>query len=160
MAVEITLLKAATFPRLRAVEEALSGGERPSPALRAPSPRTRGEGTGDLGTLVERIKSKKPLIATYLDSATSANKNGNRITWTFSDPAYVDYVNDARGTIEQIASEVFGETTTIEAVAEAPQTGRRAEDKQQPQSALRDDPVMRAFQKHLGAEPVESRRSK
>jgi len=161
LAVEITLLKAATFPRLRAVEEALGGGGAPASAGEKPRPRPAKAGapSDTLSSLVERIKAKKPLIATYLDSATSANKNGNRVTWTFADPAYVDYVNDARATIEQIASEVFGEPTTIEAVAEAPQTGRRAEDKQ-PQSALRDDPVMRAFQKHLGAEPVESRRSK
>ena len=79
------------------------------------------------------------------------------MTWTFADPAYVDYVNDARATIEQIASDVFGEPTTIEAVTEEPASGRRDEDKP---SALRDDPVLRAFQKHLGAEPVDSRRSK
>jgi len=159
LAVEITLLKAATFPRLRAVEEALGGAPASAGEKPRPRPAKAGAPSDTLGSLVERIKAKKPLIATYLDSATSANKSGNRVTWTFADPAYVDYVNDARATIEQIASEVFGEPTTIEAVAEAPQTGRRAEDKQ-PQSALRDDPVMRAFQKHLGAEPVESRRSK
>jgi|ERR1051326_2436411 DNA polymerase-3 subunit gamma/tau len=160
LAVEITLLKAATFPRLRTVEEALSSGA-PASAGEKPRPRPAKAGapSDTLETLVDRIKTKKPLIATYLENATSSNKTGNRVTWTFADPAYADYVNDARATIEQIASEVFGEPTTIEAVAEAPPSGRRAEDKPQ-QSALRDDPVMRAFQKHLGAEPVESRRSK
>jgi len=163
LAVEITLLKAATFPRLRTVEEALaSGGGQAPPPVRARAEKRTGEAPilhGNLDALVDRIKAKKPLIATYLENAKSSNKTGNRVTWTFADPAYVDYVNDARATIEQIASEVFGEPTTIEAITEAPQTGLRAEDKPQ-QSALRDDPVMRAFQKHLGAEPVESRRSK
>jgi DNA polymerase-3 subunit gamma/tau len=162
LAVEITLLKAATFPRLRAVEEALNGGTAsagPGPAPKRASASTPAKaGAPSLDALNDRIKKSKPLIASYLAEAKSATKNANRVTWTFADPAYVDYVNDARPTIEQIAAEVFGEPTTIEAIAEAPQTGRRAEDNQQ--STLRDDPVMRAFQKHLGAEPVESRRSK
>ena len=40
--------------------------------------------------------------------------------------------------------------------AQQPQ-GRRAEDKP---SAVREDPIVKAFQKHLGGEIVESRRSK
>jgi len=174
LAVEITLLKAATFPRLRTVEEALSGvpqsgapasagSRRPSKPAKAGAPSAEDAassfdaGSSLLDALADRIKKAKPLIASYLVEAKSAKRDGNRVTWTFADPAYVDYVNDARATIEQIASDVFGEPTTIEAVTEEPASGRRDEDKP---SALRDDPVLRAFQKHLGAEPVDSRRSK
>jgi len=168
LAVEITLLKAATFPRLREVESVLSGAAAPPPARSTTQKPTRSGGEGaaapqsnqnnTLATLLDRIKKSKPLIATYLADAKSATKTGNRITWTFTDSAYVDYVNDARATIEQIASDVFGEPTVIEAVAEQVEnTGRRAEDKP---SAMRDDPVLRSFQKHLGAEPVDTRRSK
>ena len=57
--------------------------------------------------------------------------------------------------IEQIAAEVFGEPMTIEAKRRvARRTARRGEDKPSP---LRDDPVVSAFQKHLGGEIVESR---
>ena len=59
--------------------------------------------------------------------------------------------------IETIASEVFGEKTTIEAVAENAQPSKPREEKASP---LKDDPVLRAFEKHLGANIVESRNSK
>jgi hypothetical protein len=39
--------------------------------------------------------------------------------------------------------------------SQPPQAGRRAEDKP---SSLRDDPVLRSFQKHLGGELVKEKR--
>jgi DNA polymerase-3 subunit gamma/tau len=194
LAVEIALLKAATFPRLRAVEEVLAGGatpERPAPPLRrgappaepAPSPaaaraaasssaraqsapaatkpaaqapRHVPEGATDVSALIARLQKAKPLIATYLSHAMSVHKEGGRIAWTFEDPFYADTVSDARATIEPIASEVFGEPITIEATVGSPAPAtRRAEDKP---SALRDDPLVRAFQKHLGGEIVDSKK--
>lgn len=156
LAVEIALLKAATFPRLRAVEEVLAGGatpQPPSPAARRPAV----EGAADVSALIARLQKAKPLIATYLSHAASVRKEGGRINWTFNDSFYADAVSDARATIEPIASEVFGEHITIEATvgSPAPAAGRRAEDKP---SALRDDPVVRAFQKHLGGEIVDSKK--
>ena len=168
LAVEIALLKAATFPRLKAVEAVLSGAPAPSPASVPPQRepqrerKAAGEGAGaplsSMDGLQQRIQKTKPLIASYLSHAKNVKKDGNRITWTFDDATYADYVKDAKMTIEQIASDVFGEPVTIEALAEViPQQNRRTEDKP---SALRDDPVVRAFQKHLGADIVESRRTK
>jgi DNA polymerase-3 subunit gamma/tau len=163
LAVEITLLKAATFPRLKAVEAVLSGAPAASPAAAGPQRERKaaGEGAGatpsSLDGLQQRLQKSKPAIASYVAHAKSAARNGNRITWTFDDATYADYVNDAKATIEQMASEVFGEPVTIEAIAAVVPQNRREEDKP---SALRDDPVMRAFQKHLGAEIVEGRRTK
>ncbi|HEX3110217.1 MAG TPA: DNA polymerase III subunit gamma/tau, partial [Thermoanaerobaculia bacterium] len=170
LAVEIALLKAATFPRLKAVEAVLagqSGGEGAAAPLRTTAPaatqkqdagRIAGATPSTLDGLQQRIQKTKPLIASYLSHAKSAKKDGNRITWMFDDATYADYVKDAKTTIEQIASDVFGEPVTIEAIAEVvPPQSRRAEDKP---SALRDDPVVRAFQKHLGADIVEGRRTK
>jgi len=168
LAVEIAVLKAATFPRLKAVEAVLagqSGGEGASAPSRTATAatqkqdggRTAGAKPSTLDGLQQRIQKTKPLIASYLSHAKSAKKDGNRITWTFDDATYTDYVNDSKVTIEQIASDVFGEPVTIEAVAEVMPHNRRTEDKP---SALRDDPVVRAFQKHLGADIVESRRTK
>lgn len=194
LAVEIALLKAATFPRLRAVEDVLSGSatpERPAPAARrsappaesaprppasraaaSPSARSQSapaatkaaaeaphpvpEGAADVSALIARLQKAKPLIATYLSNAISVRRQGGRIAWTFDDSFYADAVSDARATIEPIASEVFGEPITIEATAGSPApAARRAEDKP---SALRDDPLVRAFQKHLGGEIVDSKK--
>ncbi len=158
LAVEIALLKAATFPRLKAVEAVLAGESSAASSgavpARAPAP-TQKQST--LDALQQRLQKSKPAIASFLAHAKSAKKDGNRITWIFDDATYADYVKDAKVTIEQIASDVFGETVTVDAVAEIIPHNRREEDKP---SALRDDPVMRAFQKHLGAEIVEGRRTK
>jgi DNA polymerase-3 subunit gamma/tau len=159
LAVELALLKAATFPRLKAVEEVLAG------APSSPRPATRGEGSGvrgkpsDLNALTEKLAKTRPLIAGYIDHATSGTKDANKITWTFDDQTFLDYVNDAKATIEQLASELYGEKMTIETKLESAQQqlGRRTEDKP---SALREDPIVKAFQKHLGGEIVEGRRSK
>jgi DNA polymerase-3 subunit gamma/tau len=166
LAVEIALLKAATFPRLKAVEAVLagqSGGEgaaapqKTAGRIAGATQKQSASVPSSLDGLQQRIQKTKPLIASYLSHAKSVKKDGNRITWTFDDATYADYVKDAKMTIEQIASDVFGEQVTIEAIAEVMPHNRREEDKP---SALRDDPVVRAFQKHLGADIVESRRTK
>jgi len=164
LAVEIALLKAATFPRLKAVEEALSSGaasveRRP---LRAPEPAARkGSAAGAAAAprepnLVESIKAKRPLIGGYLDAATM-ERSGNTITFTFTDAFQAESVSEAKEALAQIASEVYGETMKVEVnVAESEKAaGRRAEDKP---SALRDDPVVRSFQKHLGGELFKENR--
>jgi DNA polymerase-3 subunit gamma/tau len=167
LAVELALLKAATYPKLKAVEEVLAGGgsavaqSRGSAAPPTPQPRNRATTQPqDLSALTERLSKSRPLIAGYIDHATSGRKEGNRIIWTFDDSTYADYVNDAKATLEQLAAELYGEKMTIETKLEGaaqPQQGRRAEEKP---SALREDPVVKAFQKHLGGEIVESRRPK
>jgi DNA polymerase III subunit gamma/tau len=167
LAVEVALLKAATFPKLKAVEEVLAEGgrsavarSRGSAATPAPQPRNRATAQPEgLSSLIEKLQKSRPLIATYVGHATSGKKEGGKIVWTFDDQTFADYVNDAKATIEQLATELYGEKMTIETklAGTQPQESRRVEDKP---SALREDPVMKAFQKHLGGEIVESRRSK
>jgi len=169
LAVEIALLKAATFPRLKSVEAVLGGGgtgpaltsgtaaASPAPVPRKAAGASTSAAPSTLDGLMQRIQKSKPLIASFLSNAKTARKDGNRVIWTFEDPTYVNYVNDAKATIEQIATEVFGEPTTIEATAESAKQNAKAEEKP---SALRDDPIVRAFQKHLGADIVENRRTK
>ena len=168
LAVEIALLKAATFPRLKSVESVLAGDTTPAPnagraSARPKAPEGRAEArptsapsTG--GDLVERIRKAKPMVGSYLKDAT-ITKSGARITIALADDFAVDAVNDAKAAIEQIASELHGERITVEAKlheSESTPTGRRAEDKPSP---LRDDPVLSAFRKHLGGELVkESKR--
>lgn len=180
LAVEIALLKTATFPRLKSVEQVLAGDTTPAPNAgrasarpNAPAPRAEARATSapphppegraearpaSGNDLVERVRKAKPMVGSYLKDAT-VTRNGNRVVLELGDAFAVDAVTDARSTIEQIASELYGERITIEVKqqeAQTPQGGRRAEDKPSP---LRDDPVLSAFRKHLGGELVkESKR--
>jgi DNA polymerase-3 subunit gamma/tau len=164
LAVEIALLKAATFPRLKSVESVLAGGaqsvERPAKARPAeskslPTREPPAPGATPSGDLVARIKQKRPLIGGYLEGARM-EREGNRITFTFDDAFHADSVSDAKDAIGQIASELLGEKMTVETkVASADANGRRSDDKPAP---LRDDPVISAFRKHLGGELVKEKR--
>jgi DNA polymerase-3 subunit gamma/tau len=158
LAVEIAVLKAAMFPRLKAVEEALAGGGQAIPPVRPKAPR-REEGQARSpvpqqdGDLVGAFKKKRPLIAPYLESAT-IEKTGNRVVLTFTDKFAADSVSDAKESLAEVAHAVYGETVAVDIRVQQPEAGaaRRAEDKP---AALRDDPVLSAFRKHLGADLVK-----
>jgi DNA polymerase-3 subunit gamma/tau len=171
LAVELALLKAATFPRLKSVEQVLSGGgQAPSPVRPAPAPKKAApeaqagapalhkSADASVATLLDRVRKARPMVGMYLADA-QVKQDGNRITFTFDDSFKADSASDAKAAIEEIARELFGpsarvEIATQQAAPAAPEK-RRAED--QP-SALRDDPVVQAFAKHLGGEVVESRK--
>ncbi|HET8775728.1 MAG TPA: DNA polymerase III subunit gamma/tau [Thermoanaerobaculia bacterium] len=170
LAVEIALLKAATFPRLKSVEQVLAGDTKiaapppPRAASRAsvssappPTANRQPPAAVATGDLIEAIKKKKPMVASYLNDAT-LSKDGSRVIFEIVDDAFaVESINDARGAIEEIASQHYGERVSVEArlkEAEPAPAGRRAEDKPAP---LRDDPVLSAFRKHLGGEIVKER---
>jgi DNA polymerase-3 subunit gamma/tau len=164
LAVEIALLKAATFPRLKSVESVLAGGSpiaerpvkaRPAESKPAPARQQPAPSPSSSGDLVTRIKQKRPLIGGYLEGARM-EREGTRITFTFDDAFHADSVSDAKDAIAQIASELLGEKMTVETkVATADANGRRSDDKPAP---LRDDPVISAFRKHLGGELVKEKR--
>ena len=166
LAVEIALLKAATFPRLRSVEQALAGGAPAAPAQtvrrgagsqpaasKAQAESVRHVSAGDLSGLVARVKKAKPLLGGYLETAASSAIDGDRISMSFADPFTADSVRGSQKMIEDLAAEVFGRTMAIDiGTAEA-----KADAKGQQQS-LRDDPIVKAFQNHLGGEIVEGRK--
>ncbi|HEY0143081.1 MAG TPA: DNA polymerase III subunit gamma/tau [Thermoanaerobaculia bacterium] len=168
LAVEIALLKAATFPRLQAIESVVAGNvgtgalraSSPPPApARAPEPRKAPEparaSSGSNDDLVARIKKQRPLMAVYLEKA-ALERNGSTVVFTFDDTFAEETIRDAKESIAAIATEVYGEPMKIETrvATAAPQAGRRAEDKAQP-SGLQNDPVVSAFRKHLGGELVK-----
>jgi len=161
LAVEIALLKAATFPRLRAVEEVLSGsGVAESRGLAAPkahpeTPRPRDSATGDTAAFLDKINKTRPLIGGYLSGAKSHRREGDRLIFVFDSKLAADSVNDAKQSLEQIAADVFGAPTAVEAVVADDAAPREAT-----QSPLRDDPIVQAFKKHLGGEIVEARKAK
>jgi DNA polymerase-3 subunit gamma/tau len=185
LAVEIALLKAATFPRLRSVEEALgsggpvaeSRGRAAAEPSRAPAPARRetakpvsretaqppdretapktAAAAGDVDAFIERVQKARPLIGGYLAAAKSRRRDGNRLLLTFSDSFTAEQVTGARQALEQLAAEVFGEPVSIDVQLDNPAAASAPASKSSP---LRDDPVVQAFQKHLGADLVESRK--
>jgi DNA polymerase-3 subunit gamma/tau len=153
LAVEIALLKAATFPRLKAVEEVLSSGASPQPAARNPQPASRDPRPATFESFLTQVRKTSQLLASYLSSAKSS-REGNRLIFTSDAGISVDAINDEKKQLESIAAEVFGAPVEIEAKLE------EAAAREEKGPTLRDDPVVRAFQKHLGADIVETRRSK
>src|SRR5688572_1541111 len=139
LAVEIALLKAATFPRLKSVESVIAGDTtalaRPA-VTKQPVPDNRQPTTDNTSASspVARVKQKRPLVGGYLEAARM-ERDGNKITFTFDDAFHADSVADAKDAIAAIASEMSGEKITIEtrvAAADATPTGRRSEDKPAP----------------------------
>ncbi|HEX3068199.1 MAG TPA: DNA polymerase III subunit gamma/tau [Thermoanaerobaculia bacterium] len=176
LAVEIALLKAATFPRLRAVEEALgSGATVEHRATAAPKAERRSDSpvrqTAKVGlesptyvqqsepatvdAFIERVQKARPLIGGYLAAAKSRRRDGNRLLLTFGDSFTAEQITGAKPTLEQLAAEVFGEAVSIDVQLDNPAAAAAPPSKSSP---LRDDPVVQAFQKHLGADLVESRK--
>jgi DNA polymerase-3 subunit gamma/tau len=159
LAVEVALLKAATFPRLRAAEEVLSGASVGTGFSRS-EPAKAGSHTETAGALltsfIERVQKARPSIGSYLANAKSSHASGDRLIFTFNDNYYADSVSEAREALEKIAADVYGTPMKIEveAAEEKPAAATAG------QSQLREDPVLKAFQKHLGGEVVDSRRSK
>jgi DNA polymerase-3 subunit gamma/tau len=174
LAVEIALLKAATFPRLRAVEEALAGtpkAERRSDSpVRQTDPPVRQTAkvglesptyvkpeptAASVDVFIERVQKARPLIGGYLAAAKSRRRDGSRLLLTFSDSFTAEQITGAKQALEQIAAEVFGEPVSIDVQLDNPAAAAAPASKSSP---LRDDPVVQAFQKHLGADLVESRK--
>lgn len=206
LAVEIAFLKAATFPRLRAVEDALaqSGGggasdsnppAPPAPARRAtpapasvspepspersraqsaaptPRPATGAEkpspkrtiatpsGGDDPQDYVDRVQAARPLLGSYLAGSKSIRRNGDRLIFVF-DPAqsfFAESLREQIRTLEEIAQDVYGSPVKLDIEVEGAET-RLGKTEAKPASPLQDDPVLKAFQKHLGGEIVESRK--
>ena len=165
LAVEVALLKAATFPRLREVEAALSGGQvaaapvpskpvPPRPAKAGPHTSSPIQSTDDVQPLLDRLQKTRPLVAGYLATAKTMRRTDDRVVFTFDDKFTAESVSDARAIIEDTAKEIYGSPVRLEVVSgNAPEKTAGAE-------PMREDPVLKAFQKHLGGEVVETRRSK
>ena len=183
LAVEIALLKAATFPRLKSVEQVLGGQQSAGVPVSTPKARASTESSappitrpaatratpkkaeeenerpstasGDTGALLDRIRKQRPLIAGYLESAV-VEREGNTLTFVFDNSIAADSVGDAKDSIADVASEVFGVKMRVESrVGSKDEKIARADEKPAP---LKDDPVLSAFRKHLGGELVKEKR--
>jgi DNA polymerase-3 subunit gamma/tau len=153
LAVEIALLKAATFPRLRAVEEALSGtaSSAPQPQSRA-AKTTKQAAPASNAAFVERVKKARAITGAYLEDA-KLSLDGNVLRVALSDAFAAESVRNAQPLLDDAARELFGAGVKVEVTSD--------EKPPEPQTAtlpLREDPVVKAFQKHLGGELVEPRK--
>jgi hypothetical protein len=100
------------------------------------------------------VQKARPLIGGYLAAAKSRRRDGSRLLLTFGDSFTAEQVSGALPALEQLAAEVFGEPVSIDVQLDNPASAAPASKS----SPLRDDPVVQAFQKHLGADLVESRK--
>jgi hypothetical protein len=112
-----------------------------------------------VAAFVERVQSTRRGLYAYLSAAKSHRRDGNRVIFLFdaADSSFTDFLKDDAASLETLAAEVLGEPVKLDFKVEndMPETGRRADDRP---SALREDPVMKSFAKHLGGEIVETRK--
>lgn len=180
LAVEVAILKAATLPRLRSVEQALSGGADIKPALKPASPksatpanpvsasRTRvpapppepqrvsaqsETGMNELARLlVEEMRKQRPAAASYLEQAKGVRVEPRVITFEYdaADAFAAQYLMDAANAslLNEIGERVGQRPVAIEILQSGhPETGKT-------ERRITDDPVIKAFAKHLGGEVV------
>jgi DNA polymerase-3 subunit gamma/tau len=189
LAVEIALLKAATFPRLKSVEEALAGSggsmpaERPVRTSRAkkappaqagpaqpataqrdqlPPPTSTGQPTAAdqpaVSAFIQKVGARRRGLASYLEQARDSRREGPAFVFEFdaAQQFIVDSLNEASAFLDETATEVFGSQTQVKATVRAEaQSGVRRDGQPVP---LHDDPIIKAFQKHLGGEIVQPKR--
>jgi len=163
LAVEIAVLKAATLPRLRAVESLLNE-TRQSPGTSSPvqrkTPTARSEpalgastrsagGTAEAATqFIEKVRQQRKAAATYLEQARRATVEEQILTFEYEPESQfaVDYLSEAKQL--EFLNELAHPLTVRVRVAGKPQ------DERKPERRITDDPVIKAFAKHLGGEIV------
>jgi DNA polymerase-3 subunit gamma/tau len=172
LAVEVALLKAATFPRMRAIEQILAGGGEPVAAPRAAPPRARAEAPEarraaakepaaepeppDAGNFAERfvarVRREKKVLAGYLEQARKIRQEGDDVVLEFeaSQTFEVDYLkgDDQIAFLSAAAQELLGRPANLKIVA------REAAESAKPQNPAAADPVLQSLAKHLGGEVV------
>jgi DNA polymerase III subunit gamma/tau len=177
LAVELALLKAATLPRLRSVEDAIASGgsteptqppktastPRPAPAGKSTSPRASAKpapasgGGDDVDRIMNAVASKRRASAQYLRSAKAIRIEEDvlRIEFDKEDQFAADYVSEPALAqfIASQASETLGRPISVKVAILSPK-GAAGEPAEKKSSPLNDDPVINAFRKHLGGEVV------
>jgi DNA polymerase-3 subunit gamma/tau len=188
LAVEIALLKAATFPRLKSVESVLAGAggatgfspstpvpksgglkaaapQAPSPAASptaasptAASPAHRQPPTANQPEDLVARVRAKRPLVGGYLANATMERNGNKLTFTFEDSFQADSVSDAKDAVAQIASELYGEKMLVETRVGGSEPAPTGRRAEDKPAPLRDDPVVSAFRKHLGGELVKEKR--
>lgn len=190
LAVEITLLKAATLPRLRSVEVLLEGSAPPPappkrsaaaipPKSQAPAPpmppavaEAKSAGQSDAITthdqeslrsdVLARIRhERKHSTASYLEMGRNWHLEGDTLIVEFeTDRKFaLDHLSSDAQTrlITEMVSEVRGSKTIVKFTSASSQdvVAKGTEG-----TSAQQDPVLKAFAKHLGGEVVPQKRKK
>ena len=182
LVVEIALIRCALLPRLRAVEDLLRGGGAPPAGRTAALPRTARSGLpsvpgrdaavassapgsagsrsagGSIRRVVDEFAAVKRLAGNYLRSAKKSEEHGDTLRFAFEeenrfmkeqleDEPMLQAIRDAALKVYGRAMNVSLEMLDSPAPARSPR-----------EQAIDDDPVLRAFAKHLGGEVIKSGR--
>lgn len=155
LAVEIAVLKAAALPRLRAVEKVLSESRTStSPGTASISPAARPEtgpsrpATGDATReFIEKVRGQRKLAAAHLEQAGRVLQEDQTLIFEYEPEgqAAAEYLSEAN----QLAFlNELAKPLVIRVVVAGKQEDRK------PERRVTDDPVIKAFAKHLGGEVV------
>jgi DNA polymerase-3 subunit gamma/tau len=174
LAVELSLLKAATLPRLRSVESVLKGeggavvsapsprigassSERTAPRKSAPavSEEPAQSSSGSFADdLVRRVSAQRKMTGGNLAQARSIVREGSLVTITFepTNSFAADSIREGEPleVVKRAAAEIAGAAVEVKVEMSAPAAPARSEKK----ANATDDPVLKSFQKHLGGEVV------
>ncbi len=179
LAVEIALLKAATLPRLRSVEALLAGQSgkprvssptAPPPARVAgkravapasPESQTVPREDQDLAKeIIDRVRGERKAAASYLDQAKSVRMDESTLTFEYdaADQYVVGYLNDGDNleVITRCASEVAARPMKARVVSAGAVKPAEADEA----SSAKEDPILKAFARHLGGEVVSSKKKR
>lgn len=168
LAVELSVLKAATLPRLRAVENVLrgeDGGSPPRPRTpaasspqpsRSAAPQATPAAVGNdnfAHQFAQKVSSTRRMTGSYLTQARSIDAGDDTVTISFdgSQSFIATYLQDAEQLelLRSTARELLGRTVDVRVVLEA---AAPPETKQEKKSGNIDDPVLKSLSKHLGGE--------
>ena len=130
----------------------------------AEAPAAASERSGFSSELIERIRPLRRFLATHLEDASAIRESGNELAVEFdaSKKFAADYIADGDQIqfLNKIASELLGRPVATKLVRGEERRKATAAPAARKSSAAQDDPVLRAFQKHLGAEVVAPKTSK
>lgn len=181
LVVEISLIRCALLPRLRAVEDLLRGDAAPAgrsatlPRPSTPVSRPRETGTrtapsrsaetsssapaaGSVRKVVEEFAAAKKLAGNYLRSAKKAEERDDTLHFAFDEEnRFMKEQLEEEPMFEAIraaAAKVYGREMKIALeMLGAPEPTRTPREQ-----VIDDDPVLKAFAKHLGGEVIKSGR--
>lgn len=136
-----------------------------APPVAEAEPVRETSGSSLAAQLIEKVRTQRRFLANYLEDARTIRENGNEVIVEF-DPSKsnaADYVADGDQLqfLTTTASEILGRSVVARLVRgeERRKSSPAASEKKSAPSA-QEDPVLRAFQKHLGAEVVAPKSSK
>lgn len=170
LVVEVALLRCALLPRLRAVEDLLRSGGAPAartarrPRASSTSGRTGGReadessssvSSGSIRKLIEEFAASRKLVGNYLRSAKSAEEDSGTVRFVFSgENRFMKEQLEGESIADELratAERVFGKPMSISIEV----TDEPKPKKSPAEEAIDEDPVLRAFAKHLGGEIIK-----